>query len=819
MKLEFESNAVSSPLVSNEIPAEFDAEHVSPELIQTLRDGIKAAQDGDQAKARNLLLRVTEADPKNESAWLWLASISEYPEELLVFLNNVLEINPDNERALEWAKATKSLIAKTFVQRGIDASKEDQKKFAKQCFLQAIVHDADSELAWLWLASVTDSNEEKMNHLQKVLSINPENENALSSLKNAKRQVAKLKLPKANAAAISGDRETANEILAEIFAESPEIEDAWMLQAHISESFNDKIAAFERVLEINPENPVARANVESLKMFAAENSDSEGDAVVPNDFDHSMSGEDIRFEPGPDRVTEAYDSLDSSDMDVQYHEEEAVSFEAVEPTETESVETKSDVIDLFEEEDLMELEGSLSEVLDDEPEASEDSANVDEDAVSFYEESEGADEQVDHDYVADGVDAQSEEEARGFELTDESADFTSEEIAEFEADDESHDSNQEEAEAAFDSADTEEAIESDVEAGDDTDVDETAALFESGDEEAFDDTDDEASFDSAQSEDTAEDASYEAEADMSSEDLVDEEPEAGFDSAEEEREAHSLESAESEPDYTSEPAMPNFDTDVHSSQELPVENALRSSDCPYCDQSNENQAFACHNCKAIFTISDIEMILSHKKADTEVISKALQKMESNKTLRGVDVEELKHLGIGYINLKDFRKGFEYLQDAAKKDPNDVVLISQIDALAIRLAEIEEHERDHEPVTRGKRILVVDDSPTVRKLISGKLEKCGHEAICAVDGMDALAKINEVIPDLILLDITMPRMDGYQVCKLIRGNDATKDVPVVMISGKDGFFDKVRGRMAGTSNYITKPFGPETLMKTVNEYVQ
>ena len=65
---------------------------------------------------------------------------------------------------------------------------------------------------------------------------------------------------------------------------------------------------------------------------------------------------------------------------------------------------------------------------------------------------------------------------------------------------------------------------------------------------------------------------------------------------------------------------------------------------------------------------------------------------------------------------------------------------------------------------------------------------------------------------------MPRMDGYQVCKLIRSNEATKDVPVVMISGKDGFFDKVRGKMAGTTNYITKPFGPETLMKAVNEYI-
>jgi twitching motility two-component system response regulator PilG len=72
--------------------------------------------------------------------------------------------------------------------------------------------------------------------------------------------------------------------------------------------------------------------------------------------------------------------------------------------------------------------------------------------------------------------------------------------------------------------------------------------------------------------------------------------------------------------------------------------------------------------------------------------------------------------------------------------------------------------------------------------------------------------------LILLDIMMPQMDGYQVCKLIRSNEPTKNVPVVMISGKDGFFDKVRGRMAGTTGYITKPFGPETLMKTIETYV-
>jgi twitching motility two-component system response regulator PilG len=120
--------------------------------------------------------------------------------------------------------------------------------------------------------------------------------------------------------------------------------------------------------------------------------------------------------------------------------------------------------------------------------------------------------------------------------------------------------------------------------------------------------------------------------------------------------------------------------------------------------------------------------------------------------------------------------------------------------------------------KGKTILVVDDSPTVRKLIAGKLEKSGHNVFCSSDGVEALEMLAGMKPDLILLDINMPRMDGYQTCKSIRSKDVTKDIPVVMISGKDGFFDKVRGRMAGTTGYITKPFGPETLMKTVETYL-
>jgi len=125
-----------------------------------------------------------------------------------------------------------------------------------------------------------------------------------------------------------------------------------------------------------------------------------------------------------------------------------------------------------------------------------------------------------------------------------------------------------------------------------------------------------------------------------------------------------------------------------------------------------------------------------------------------------------------------------------------------------------HPKDQ--TARGT-ILVVDDSPTVCKLVCITLEKRGYRVITASNGLEALARINDGLPDLILLDITMPRMDGYQLCKIIRGNQGTKCIPVVMLTGKDGFIDRVRGRMAGSTDYITKPFDPDTLLRVVEKH--
>src|SRR4029453_9730447 len=125
----------------------------STEVKSALSQGIKAAQAGDRAQARKSLLRATELDPRNENAWLWLASISEYPEELLGFLNHVLAIDPKNERAVEWKAQTPPLFSRAFVQRGIDASHEGQNEFASECFQTALEHDDRNAVAWMWMAA------------------------------------------------------------------------------------------------------------------------------------------------------------------------------------------------------------------------------------------------------------------------------------------------------------------------------------------------------------------------------------------------------------------------------------------------------------------------------------------------------------------------------------------------------------------------------------------------------------------------------------------------------------------------------------------
>ncbi len=117
---------------------------------------------------------------------------------------------------------------------------------------------------------------------------------------------------------------------------------------------------------------------------------------------------------------------------------------------------------------------------------------------------------------------------------------------------------------------------------------------------------------------------------------------------------------------------------------------------------------------------------------------------------------------------------------------------------------------------GLKVLVIDDSNTIRRSAEIFLKQGGHEVLLAEDGFDALAKVNDYLPNLIFCDILMPRLDGYQTCAIIKRNARFANVPVVMLSSKDGVFDKARGRMVGSQEYLTKPFTKDQLLQTVTQ---
>lgn len=125
--------------------------------------------------------------------------------------------------------------------------------------------------------------------------------------------------------------------------------------------------------------------------------------------------------------------------------------------------------------------------------------------------------------------------------------------------------------------------------------------------------------------------------------------------------------------------------------------------------------------------------------------------------------------------------------------------------------------DNPTSLQGVKVMVIDDSNTIRRSAEIFLSQAGCEVILAQDGFEALAKIADHQPDVVFVDIMMPRLDGYQTCSLIKRNARYRTTPVIMLSSKDGLFDRARGRMVGSDEYLTKPFTKDTLLKAVREH--
>jgi len=122
-----------------------------------------------------------------------------------------------------------------------------------------------------------------------------------------------------------------------------------------------------------------------------------------------------------------------------------------------------------------------------------------------------------------------------------------------------------------------------------------------------------------------------------------------------------------------------------------------------------------------------------------------------------------------------------------------------------------------PLT-GIKVMVIDDSKTIRRTAETLLKKAGCDVVTATDGFEALSKITDQNPDVIFIDIMMPRLDGYQTCALIKNNHIYKNTPVILLTSKDGLFDRARGRIVGSDQYLTKPFTKDELLGAISTHV-
>ena len=189
------------------------------------------------------------------------------------------------------------------------------------------------------------------------------------------------------------------------------------------------------------------------------------------------------------------------------------------------------------------------------------------------------------------------------------------------------------------------------------------------------------------------------------------------------------------------------------------------------------------------------------------------------------------LCLANCNLNKVEEALDLLNEATRINPENKFLADQLNLLITKVATRLNRYESIEAETNGtqkkhaikntnavKKILVVDDSPTTRKVVVLTLKQKGYTIVEAQDGLEALSKIDEERPDLILLDIILPKMDGYKILSIIKENKDFKDTPVIMLTSKDGIINKVKGKLAGSAAYLTKPFQPKELLETVGKHI-
>ena len=222
--------------------------------------------------------------------------------------------------------------------------------------------------------------------------------------------------------------------------------------------------------------------------------------------------------------------------------------------------------------------------------------------------------------------------------------------------------------------------------------------------------------------------------------------------------------------------------------------------CMLCQSDMDLRKHQCSRCGAMTSLRSMRDVFANRAKDQALIQAGVDRWRQEHDRKATPESSLA-LAVGYLNLHDYPKAIEFLKMASRLSPERKDLYEALDKLE-----------------RCPVVLVVDDSATIRHLVALSLNAAGYAVRMAEDGVKALSMLQDGLPDLVFMDINMPRMDGYQVCRVIKQDETTKRIPVVMLSGKDGFFDKVKGRLAGSAEYITKPFEGDSLIRSVEKHI-
>lgn len=852
MKLQFVDETPTVSMAEDRVNEKDSVEANSPESMKMLSDGIESAQKGDRAKARHLLLKVTENDPGMETAWLWLASISEYPEELLIFLNNVLEINPKNERAIKWAAETKTLLAKTFVQRGIDAEKDDKREFARQCFLQAIVHESKCELAWMWLASVADSDEEKISHLRKVININPDNGKASGSISRAQARISKHLISTAKSAFYDGDRVEAERLVDECIYNDPKFEEALLLKSELSETIDEKIGYLEKVIEINPENQSALALIETARHDRTHSMLSSAKALID-------AGQKEEANVLLDEIlTDSPETVEAWMLRAELSDSPEQKLELI--TKVLKLDPKNE----FAAKEAASLISDKAKVLVDEANQAIDAGDDEKGMLLLNQALENAPEHENALLAKCQIVDSAEEKTEILNLVLKN--------------------NPENQSALKQLEELEKLAVTMI-------VAEARDSFEAGDLESANEGLKSAERLSPKNEDVLL-LSYELSA------------------SPEKRRSLLAKILQINPENEKAIAgMAKMELEVADRLFAKASSSAASGNRSEADKyltrtfeiapDHENawmlKALLCDSFEAKIGCFERVLVINPENAAAQANLQSLKTILENSAAEAFEYEKAtKDISLEseyevFEEVTEFESLYDDLEaiapeaiseydkesaveDLHEYDDNDIDVTAVVipgssaddefvngedtdftevedqepismprsieDVLQHRAASQAEYENydaasNYKQVSDSnfdsneeteyvdptlKTILVVDDSPTILKLISGKLEKSGYRTVCAIDGIDAIKRLEDMVPDMVILDINMPNMDGYQVCRVIRENELTENTPVIMVSGNDGFYDEGLGEMAGSTDFISKPFGPETLMKIVNEHL-